>query len=166
MRRSLLILTLFSLTLAACVGDAAPTTTEDAGPSPQEELLAEYAAARNAGEIGPLMRLFWPDPVVRRHPFAINDYMDRSSALRATEEGVPAIQGSGAGFEFVDIEVSDGTSTIDPDLTFGWRFFYGADGSESGGEAGCIGGKNGKAFISAGMFTEFDWGFEDATKCD
>ena len=152
--------------LAACSGGADPTTTEPAGSSAEEELLNEYASLQSTGEIGPLMRLFWPDPEVRRHPFAVNDYMDRTSALRSTEEGVPAIQGSGTGLEFFEIEVSDGSSSFAPDVTFSWRFFYGSDGSESGGESGCIGGKNGKAFVSAGMFTAFDWGFADRSKCD
>ena len=165
-----------ALTMSACSdgSDAGGTTTStvtesttvDALSTRQGVLLNKYATALNAGDVAESMKAFAGDPVVKKHPFALNDYMDRSSELRDVDEGVAAIQGSGSGLEFVDVAVSDGTSVVAPDITFGWRFFYGADGSESGGEAGCIGGRDAKAFISNGQITEIDWGFEDPTKCE
>ena len=115
------------------------STTIDPATTQEGVLLAKYMTARNAGDVAEAMKAFAGDPVVKRHPFALNDYMNRTSEVRDIEEGVAAIQGSGTGFEFVDIEVADGSSVVAPDVTFNWRFLYGADGSESGGEAGCIG---------------------------
>lgn len=145
---------------------SAETTTTAVETTREAMLLANYAAASNAGDIAQAMAFFAPDPVVRRHPFGAGDYMDRSSELRALEEKVAEVRGSGAGIEFVDIVVAEGSSVTAPDVTFGWRFLYGADGTESGGEAGCVGGKDGKAFISNGLITEISFGFNDPTKCD
>ncbi len=166
MRRLLAAVVSVVLLLVACGGADSGAASDQAGPSPEEELLADYAQARNAGDIGRAVGYFMPNPVVRRHPFAINDYMNTTSELRASEDLVPAIQGSGTGLEFLEVEVTENPGVTDPDVTFSWRFFYGADGAEAGGEAGCIGGKNGKASVSAGKFTNFDWGFLDPTKCD
>jgi hypothetical protein len=114
------------------------------------------------------MSLFYPDKPMKRHPLGGGPahYMDRSSEIRALESLVPEVQGSGAGIEFMDIEVADPGSVAAPTVTFNWRFHYGADGSESGGEAGCIGGRDGKAWISNGLFQEFNWGFDDPTMCE
>lgn len=142
------------------------TTTTRVEDSREAVLLAKYAAASNAGDVLQAMRFFAPDPVVRRHPFMAGDYIDRSSEVRALEERVVEVRGSGTGIEFIDIVVAEGSSVSLPDVTFGWRFLYGADGIESGGEAGCIGGKDGKAFISNGLITEISWGFQDPSKCD
>lgn len=142
-----------------------PTTTIPVESTREAVLLASYVAASNAGDVAQAMRYFAPDPVVRRHPFGAGDYIDRSSELRALEEKVAEIRGSGAGMELVDIAVPEGSGVTIPDITFGWRFFYGADGTEADGEAGCVGGKDGKAFISNGMITEISWGFNDPNKC-
>lgn len=127
-----------------------------------------YAEARNAGDIGEAMSLFYPDKPMKRHPLGGGSahYMDRSSEIRALESMIPEVQGSGAGTEFIDIEVGDPDSVAAPSVTFNWKFHYGADGSESGGEAGCIGGRDAKAWIRNGLFQEFDWGFDDPTMCD
>lgn len=149
-----------------------PTTVPEEAVGQDEALLAShtalldgYAAARNAGDIGAAVAFFQPGGArVQRHPLGL-DFMSEPSELRITEERVPAVQGSGSGIEFFDIEVSDGSKVTVPDVTFSYRFLYGADGSESGGEAGCIGGKTGKAFVENGFFAKFDWGFEDPSKC-
>ena len=170
------VLAIAALVLAACsegtsdesstTTSAAESTTADAMSTREGALLNKYATALNAGDVAESMKAFAGDPVVKNHPFALNNFMDRSSELRDVDDGVAAIQGSGSGFEFVDVEVADGSSAVAPDISFNWRFFYGADGSESGGEAGCIGGRDAKAFISNGQITEINWGFEDPSKCE
>ncbi len=145
---------------------AATTTVSAEAVGPEEAALAAYATARNSGDIDAVVGLFEEHGEQKRHPLDTDGYMNGSSEIRTVESRVLALQGSGSGVEFFDIEVADGSSTIDPDLTFRWRFFYGADGTESGGEAGCVGGKNGNAFIVNGRIAFLDWGFEDATACD
>ena len=141
------------------------SSTIDPATTQEGVLLNKYVTARNAGDVPEAMKAFAGGPVVKSHPFALNDYMDRTSEVRDVEDGVAAIQGSGAGFEFVDIVVADGSSVVAPDVTFNWRFHYGADGSEAGGEAGCIGGRDAKVFISNGQITEINWGFDDPSQC-
>ena len=156
--------------------DAAVSAGAAEAVSPQEALLADYAASRNSGDIDTLVGLFTSRPEQKRHPLKPWDgkkrhfsdplgYLNGSSEIRTVEGQVPAVQGSGSGAEFFDIEVNE-NPVSDPDIEFRWRFFYGADGSESGGEAGCVAGERGGAFIQNGKFAVFDWGFEDPTACE
>lgn len=161
-------------------GDAPVATDPTPSTADESALLAAYAAAQNEGDVDAVMRLFGFDYPVKRHPFAVNDYMNRSTALRGAEELVAGVRGSGAGLEFFDIELGDPNSVAAPDVTFNWRFYYGADGATPTGwfwkrdgapevlqgEAGCIGGRGGKASVEAGRFHEFDWGFPDPAMCD
>ena len=161
-------------------GDAPVATDPTPSTADESALLGAYAAAQNEGDVDAVMRLFGFDYPVKRHPFAVSDYMDKSTELRATEEVVAEIRGSGAGLEFFDIEVGDPNSVSAPDVTFSWRFYYGADGTTpngwfwendgapqvSPGEAGCIGGRDGKAYVEAGRFHEFNWGFYDPAICE
>jgi hypothetical protein len=156
--------------------DAATSAGAAEAVSPQEALLHDYAEARNSGDIDALVGLFTSRPEQKRHPLEPWDgkkrrpidplgYLNGVSEIRQIEGQVPVVQGSGSGVEFFDIEVNE-NSVTDPDIEFRWRFFYGADGSESGGEAGCVGGKSGGAFIQNGEFAVFDWGFKDPTACE
>lgn len=154
--------------------DPVPTTVLEDATADDEALLAahtallaNFAEASNSGDITGAMGLFtnsYP-PEIKRHPYGFGTFWD-TTAVRSGVELTMAAQGSGAGVEFRDIEVSDGSSAIVPDISFNWRFDYGADGSESEGEAGCIGGKNGKIFLRAGQIVSFDWGFDDPSQCD
>jgi hypothetical protein len=166
------------LLLTSCGGDsaavAAPAGAE--ASSSEEALLHDYAAARNSGDIDALVGYFTSRPEQKRHPLEPWEgkkrrpidplgYLNGVSEIRAIEGQVSAVQGSGSGVEFFDIEVNE-NSVTDPDIEFRWRFFYGADGSESGGEAGCVGGDRGGAFIQNGKFAVLDWGFKDPTACE
>ena len=176
---SLVLAVAAGLLLASCSNDdsgAATATVAAEAVSPQEALLHDYAAARNSGDIDTLVGYFTSRPEQKRHPVEPWDgkkrrpiyplgYLNGVAEIRQIEGQVPAVQGSGSGVEFFDIEVNE-NPVSDPDIEFRWRFFYGADGSESGGEAGCVGGERGGAFIQNGKFAVFDWGFKDPTACE
>ncbi len=70
-----------------------------------------------------------------------------TAEIRALEEQVPAAQGSGDGMEIIDMVVSGNT------VTFNTRFFYGADGAFSDGEAGCGGRKDTQVTVEDGKIT-------------
>ncbi len=157
-------------------------STVDEPVSPGEALLASYATAVNSGDIDAVMSHYVSGSfiIVKRHPYAINDYMDRASAVRDTETLISDYVGSGAGLDIFDMVPGDPDSVTQPDVTFSWTFDYGTDGAEpsgwfwssddspqvSPGEAGCIGGRDGKVFMSEGKIKEINWGFEDPTKCN
>lgn len=155
-------------------GAASPA--DDGDITPQEELLHNYAAARNSDDIGALMSYVTSRPEQKNHPLKPWDgkkrraidpfgYLNGSEEVRQFESQMPAVQGSGSGLEFIDITVNENPVSA-PDVEFRWRFFYGADGSESGGEAGCMGGRRGAAFIQDGEIAVLDWGFDDPTACE
>ena len=50
-------------------------------------------------------------------------------------------------------------------VTFNTRFFYGADGTASGGSDGCAGGKDSQATVEDGKFTLVVWGPESPLQC-
>ncbi|MDX1467866.1 MAG: hypothetical protein R3258_00850 [Acidimicrobiia bacterium] len=168
-----------AILLSQSDGDAPVATDPTPSTSDESALLAAYAAAQNGGDVDTVMGLFGFNYPVKRHPFAVNDYMDSSTELRATEALIAGIRGSGAGLEFFDIEIGDPNSVTAPDVTFSWRFYYAADGTTPSGwfwerdgapevpqgEAGCIGGRDGKAWVQAGRFHEFNWGFYDPAMC-
>lgn len=143
---------------------------------PYEALLVDYAAARNAGDIDSLAGYFTSRAEQKRHPLEPWDggkrhpldplgYLNGLSEIRQIEGQVPAVQGSGSGVEFFDVKINENPVAA-PDVQFKWRFHYGADGSESGGEAGCSGGERGAAFIQNGEFAVLDWGYDDPTACE
>ncbi len=140
---------------------------EDALAERYTLLLANYADASNGGDIAEVMSLFtnsYP-PEMRRHPFVSDVQLWDTNAVRTGVELFVAAQGSGSGLEFFDLEFGDPDSVVKPDITFNWRLLYGADGSEAGGEAGCIGGKTAKVFIRGSQISSFDWGFADPSLC-
>jgi hypothetical protein len=167
------------LLLASCSndeGEGATATVAAEAVSPQEALLHDYAAARNSGDIDALVGYFTSRPEQKRHPLepwegkkrrSIDPlgYLNGVSEIRTVEGQVPAVQGSGSGVEFFAIVVNENPVSV-PDVEFRWRFLFGADGSESGGEAGCVGGDRGAAFIQNGKFAVLDWGFKDPTACE
>lgn len=130
-------------------------------------LLTSYADASNSGDAATIMSLFtnsYP-PEIKRHPYGFGTFWDTTAVENGVELMIAA-QGSGTGIEFLDVAASDGSQESVPDITFNWRFHYGADGSESDGEAGCLGGKNGKIFLRFGEISTLDWGFEDPSQCE
>lgn len=157
-------------------------STIDEDVSPGEALLASYETAVNSGDIDEVMSHYVSNPfiIVKRHPYALNDFMDRASAVRDTEALISDYVGSGAGLDIFDMVAGDPDSVVQPDVTFNWTFNYGTDGTEasgwfwsrdggpvvSPGEANCIGGRGGKMFMSEGKIKEMVWGFADPTKCN
>ncbi len=156
-------------------------TTEVQEASPSEVVLASYADAVSAGDFDDVMSHYvWGSSiVVKRHPFALNDYMDRATEVRDTETLVQSYLGTGGRLEIFETVAGDPDSVAQPDVTFSWRFFYGDDGAEPtgwlwtrdggpnvvAGETSCLGGRDAKVFMSAQKISEINWGFQDATKC-
>lgn len=173
---------LFSQNNTGPVADQPSPSSVDEAASPGEALLTSYATAVNSGDIDDVMSHYATDDfiVVKRHPYALNDYMDRVSAVRDTEASISDYVGSGAGLEIFDMVAGDPDSVTQPDVTFSWTFNFGADGTEATGwfwsgddspqvssaETNCIGGSDGRVFMNDGKISEINWGFEDPTKCD
>lgn len=145
-----------------------------------EERLAAYAAAVNEGEVVNVMGNYAPNPIVKRHPYAVNDYMDFTSAVRDIEALVPGYLGSEGRLEIFDMVAGDPNSVVQPDVTFSWRFYFGADGAQPSGwlwsrddgpdivegDLSCIGGRDAKMFMTGDKILEINWGFQDVTKCE
>ena len=157
-------------------------STEETNATPGEVLLAGYATAVTEGDIDGVMGHYLSNPfiIVKRHPYAAGDFMDRATEVREFESSVPGFLGSDGSLEIFDMVPGDPDSVVQPDVTFSWRFNYSADSDEptgwfwilegapefSTGEAGCIGGRDAKVFITEGKIKEINWGFRDITKCD
>jgi ketosteroid isomerase-like protein len=122
-------------------------------------LLADYADTRNSGDVDGVMAFYTEDAVVENHPLDDDGVAIGVDEIRALEEEVPAIQGTGDGIEYIDMVVSGST------VTFNHRFFYGSDGTASGGSAGCAGGRDDEARVEDGKITWVAWGPESPIQC-
>ena len=135
-------------------GDDAPVA--DASPA---EVLADYTEVRNSGDVDGVIGFYAEDAVVENHPLDDDGVATGTAEIRALEEQVPAVQGSGDGQEIIDMVVSGNT------VTFNTRFFWGADGTFSGGSAGCGGGKDHQVTVEDGKITLYVGGSESPTMC-
>ena len=115
-------------------------------------VLADYAEARNSGDVDAAMAFYADDAVVRGHPLDDDDVATGIDEIRVLQEQNPSVQGSGAGLEYFDIAVSGSTAT------FTHTFRYGGDGIASGGSAGCVGGTDNTATVEDGKITLYVWG--------
>lgn len=100
------------------------------------------------------MAFYADDAVVKNHPLDDDFVATGIDEIRALEEKVPAVQGSGDGVEFFDIVVSGST------VTFSYRFSW--DRTRSGGavmSAGCAGDTANTATIEDGKITLYNWNF-------
>jgi ketosteroid isomerase-like protein len=148
-RRLLATITLLALIVGACGGEASP-----------DEVLADYAEARNSGDVDGVMEFYAKDAIVENHPLDDDGVATGTAEIRALEEQIPAVQGSGDGQEIIDMVVSGNT------VTFNTRFFYGADGTRnSSGEPGCAGGRGHQVTVEDGKITLYVGGPESPTLC-
>ena len=122
-------------------------------------VLADYAEARNSGDVDAVMAFYADDAVFIGHALDDDGVATGIDEIRVLEEQVPAVQGSGAGVEYFDIVVSGSTAT------FRHRFFYGADGTRSGGSAGCGGGIDAKVTVDNGKITLRERGTGSRSVC-
>ena len=137
-------------------GDETPVADQ---PGP-DEILTEYADTRNSGDVDGVMAFYAEDAIVENHPLDDDGVATGIDEIRALEEQIPAVQGSGDGQEVIDMVVSGNT------VTFNTRFFYGADGTRnSSGEAGCAGGRGHRVTVEDGKITLFVGGPESPTLC-
>ena len=148
MHRSFVVAISVVLTLSACGGGATP-----------DEVLTGYADTRNSGDVDGVMEFYAEDAVVENHALDDDGFATGTAEIRALEEQVPAVQGSGDGVEYIDMVVSGST------VTFNTRFFYGADGIRSGGSAGCAGGKDSQVTVEDGKITLWVGGSESPIQC-
>jgi hypothetical protein len=137
---------------AAVLGIIAASTPVAGDRADPATVLAAYAEARNAGDVDGAVAFYAEDAVVRDHPFDDDGVATGIDEIRALEEQIPAVQGSGEGLEYLDMEVFGSTAT------FGHSFWYGADGITSGGVDGCSGGVGATATVEGGKITLYDWG--------
>jgi ketosteroid isomerase-like protein len=123
-------------------------------------VLADYAEARNSGDIDAVMALYADDAVVMDQVFDDDGVATGIDEIRVLEEQIPAVQGSGDGIEIFDVVVSGSTAT------FKTRFFYGADGvRNTSGSAGCSGSLDHTATVESGKITVLDWGIGSSSLC-
>ena len=149
--RAAWLMVLLTGLLGACGGSGADPAA----------VLADYVEARNSGDVDAAMAFYADDAVVKDHPL----HPDSTSVatgiaeIRALEEQIPAVQGSGDGIELVDMEVSGNT------VLFSSRFFYGADGARARSGAGCAGSVRNSVTVEDGKITLYDIGSESPTLC-
>ena len=124
-----------------------------------DKVLVDYQEARNSGDVDGVMEFYAEDAVYENHPLDDDGVATGTAEIRALEEPVPAVQGSGDGIEIIDMVVSGNT------VTFNTRFFYGADGIASGGEAGCAGGRDSQVTVEDGKITLWVGGSESPIQC-
>ena len=122
-------------------------------------VLADYAEARNSGDVDTVVALYADDAVVRDHVLDDDGVATGVDEIRALEEQIPAVQGSGDGIELVDMEVSGNT------VLFSSRFFFGADGIRARSGAGCAGSVGHTATVEDGKITLVDWGLGSSSLC-
>ncbi len=164
----------------APASEPTPSTNVESA-SAGEMLLASYADAVTTGEIDEVMKHYVSNPfiIVKRHPYAASDFMDRATEVRDTETLVPSFLGSNGRLEIFEMVAGDPDSVVQPDVTFSWRFYYSDDRTEPtgwfwtldggpeivSGDLNCVGGREGKIFMTGNKIKEINWGFRDATKC-
>lgn len=142
--------------------DQAPTTqtpTTQATSDDPAVILAAYVEALNSGDVDAAMAFYADDAVVKDHPADLDDIATGVDEIRSLAETSPRAQGSGDGMEISGLDVSGST------VTFNHRFFWGADGDQSGGSAGCVFSINDKVTVVDGKITLYDWGIPSQTPC-
>jgi ketosteroid isomerase-like protein len=136
-------------------GDDAPV----AGQASPEEVLADYVAARNSGDVDGVIEFYAEDAVVENHPLDDDGIATGTTEIRALEEQVPAFQGSGDGVEIIDMAVSGNT------VTFDTRFFRRGAEADSSVIQGCSGGKDQRVTVEDGKITLYVHGPESEILC-
>ncbi len=135
-------------------GDDNPAA--DASP---EEVLADYAAARNSGDVDGVIEFYAEDAVVENHPLDDDGIATGTAEIRALEEQMPGIQGSGDGVEFLDMVVSGNT------VTFNAMFFRRGAEADSSVIQGCSGSKDHQVTVEDGKITLYVHGPESEILC-
>ena len=129
-------------------------------PSDPGQVLADYAAARNSGDVDGVIEFYAEDAVVENHPGDDDDGVATGTAeIRALEEQVPAIQGSGDGIELIDVGVSGNT------VTFDTRFFRRGAEADSSVIPFCGGARDNQVTVEDGKITLFVHGPESEILC-
>ena len=135
-------------------GDDTPAA--DASP---EEVLADYAAARNSGDVDGVMEFYAEDAVVENHPLDDDGIATGTAEIRVLEEQVPGHQGSGDGVEYIDILVSGNR------VTFDYMFFSRPAGADLSVIPSCLGATDNQVTVEDGKITVFVYGPESETLC-
>jgi len=135
-------------------GDNNPAA--DASP---EEVLADYTATRNSGDVPGVMEFYAEDAVVENHPLDDDGVATGTAEIRALEEQVPGHQRSGDGIEIIDMVVSGNI------VTFDYLFF--SLGAEAGPDViqGCLGARDSQVTVEDGKITLYVWGPESEILC-
>ncbi len=137
-------------------GDDAPV----AGQTSPEEVLADYVAAINSGDVDGAMEFYAEDAVVENVPWFDDDGIATGTAeIRALEEQSFAFQGSGDGVELIDMAVSGNT------VTFSTRFFRRGAEADSSVIQGCSGSKDNQVTVEDGKITLYVHGPESEILC-
>ena len=113
-------------------------------------VLADYQAARNAGDVDALMALFADDAVVVDHPLDEDGTAQGIDEIRQLEANVAAELPNSA-TEFLDLQISGDT------VIFGHQFIV-EDGD-------CFGGSGDRVTVVGDKITLYDWGVDDAEVC-
>ena len=135
-------------------GDDTPAA--DASP---EEVLTDYAAARNSGDINAVVAFYAEDAVVENHPLDDDGIATGTAEIRVLEEQVPGHQGSGDGVEYIDILVSGNR------VTFDYMFFSRPAGADLSVIPSCLGATDNQVTVEDGKITVFVYGPESETLC-
>jgi len=135
-------------------GDDTPAA--DASPG---EVLTDYTAARNSGDVDGVIEFYAEDAVVENHPLDDDGIATGTAEIRALEEQVPAIQGSGDGIELIDVGVSGNT------VTFDTRFFRRGAEADSSVIPFCGGARDNQVTVEDGKITLFVHGPESEILC-
>jgi ketosteroid isomerase-like protein len=128
----------------------------DASP---EEVLTDYAAVSNSGDVDGVIDFYTDDAVVENHPGDDDGIATGTAEIRALEEQLPAFQGSGDGIELIDMVVSGNT------VTFNQMFFRRGAEADSSVIQGCIGHKDNQVTVEDGKITLYVWGPESEILC-
>ncbi len=106
------------LIVAACSSSTrtAPSTTTAAPTSMLDDdpagVLADYAEARNSGDVDAVMASYADDAVYENHPLDNDELATGVAEIRSLEARVPQIQGSTGGIEYTEMVVSGNTVTF------------------------------------------------------
>ena len=113
-------------------------------------VLADYQAARNAGDVDALVALFADDAVVVDHPLDEDGTAQGIDEIRQLE-AIVAAELPNSATEFLDLQISGDT------VIFGHQFIV-EDGD-------CFGGSGDKVTVVGDKITLYDWGVDDAEIC-
>ena len=128
----------------------------DASP---EEVLADYTAASNSGDIDGAMEFYAEDAVVENHGADDDGVATGTAEIRALEEQSFAFQGSGDGVEIIDMAVSGNT------VTFNSMFFRRGAEADSSVIQGCHGRKDNQVTVEDGKITLYVHGPDSEILC-